>query len=243
MAGASELRQAHADLLACYNDIRKEFADLDDRTMARFLGKYNSPQLRQQIREHGDGYTIRSVPSSAKEILLADVLVLIVMNSPKLDDNSVFRLHASLTDIPYWREDKRLQSERRSQNGDLLTFQFLVWEQVCPMHGEIDDRARANQRLLFQRRPRLRELIPEQEQKSEKLLSSCRDWLGSLDRRLVVLTNAAKKKFNPPIIQLLSDETVLHIPTKLFGVNRTIIDKIDSLVKTRFEEVPAILHI
>ena len=35
MIGASELRQAHADLLACYDDIREEFADLDDRTMAR----------------------------------------------------------------------------------------------------------------------------------------------------------------------------------------------------------------
>ena len=226
MAGASELRQAHADLLACYKNIREEFAGLDDRTMARFLGKYNSPQLRQQIREHGDGYTIRSVPSSAEEILFADVLVLVVMNSPKLDDNSVFRLHTSLTDIPYWREDKCLQSERRNQNGDLLKFQFLVWEQVCGVHGETDGRARANRRLLFQQRPHLKELIVEQEQKSEELLSSCKNWLGSLDRRLVVLTNAAKKKFSPPIIQLLSDEVVLQIPTKLFGPNRTIMDKI-----------------
>jgi hypothetical protein len=60
----------------------------------------------------------------------------------------VFRLHTSLTDIPYWREDKCLQSERRNQNGDLLKFQFLVWEQVCGVHGETDGRARANRRLL-----------------------------------------------------------------------------------------------
>ena len=226
MIGASELRQAHADLLACYDDIREEFADLDDRTMARFLGKHNSPQFRQQIREHGDGYTIRSVPSSAEELLFADVLVLMVMNSPKLNKDSVFRLHTSLTDIPYWRDDKCLQSETRNQNGDLLKLQFLVWEQVCGVHGETDVKAHANQRLLFQQRPHLKELLVEQERKSEKLLSSCKNWLGSRDRRLVVLTNAAKKKFGPPITQLLSDEVVLHIPTKLFGRNRTIMDKI-----------------
>ena len=234
MVQASELRQAHADLLACYGDIRKEFADLDDRTMARFLGEHNTPELRQQIREHGDGYTMRSVPSSAEEILFADVLVLVVMNSPKLHETSVFRLHTSLTDIPYWRKDKCLQSETRNQNGDLLKFQFLVWEQVCGVHGETDDRARANQRFLVQQRPQLRELLVKQEQESEKLLSSCKNWLGSLDRRLVVLTNAAKKKFNPPITQLLSDKGVLHIPTKLFGPNRTIMDKI---IRKMSEEV------
>ncbi len=228
MAGIAELRHTHADLLACYNEIREEFADLDDRTIARFLGSYDSPRLRQEIREHGDGYTIRSIPSSTDELLRADVLVLVVMNSPKLDYNSVFRLHTPLTDIPYWRDDKCLQSEMRNQNGDLMRFQFLVWEQECAVHGETTSKARKNQRLLFERRPRLRELIPQQEQQSERLLLSCRDWLEGLDRRLVALTNARKNKsnFNPPIRQLLSDEVILHIPTKLFGPNRTIMNKI-----------------
>ena len=227
MAGQSELRQAHADLLACYKEIREEFADLDDQTLARFLGKYNSPQLRQQVRQHGDGYTMRSVPSSVEEILFADVLVTVVMNSPKLDHCSVFRLYVSLTDIPYWRDKKCLRSEGRSQNGDLLKFQFLVWEQDCAVHGETTPKARANQQFLFGQRPRLRELIPAQEQKSEKLLWSCKDWMGSLGRRLVVLTNASRREFKPPITQLLSDETVLPIPTELFRCrNCTIMDEI-----------------
>ena len=224
--GQSELRQAHADLLACYKDIRHEFADLDDSTLARFLGKYNTPKFRQQVREHGDGYTMRSVPRSIEEILLADVVVLVVMNSPKLDHNSVFKLHAPLTDIPYWRKDKRLRSEARLQNGDLAKFQFLVWEQVCGVHGENDRRAITNQRFLFEARPRLNQLILAQTEKSEELLSSCKGWLESLDRKLIVLTNALKKKFAPPIYQLLCDDSVLHIPTKLFGPNRTIMDKI-----------------
>ena len=226
MADASELRQMHSELLACYGRLRQEFAGLDDRTLECFLRTFNSLQLRQQIRQHGDGYTIRSVPSSVEEILLADVLVLVVMNSPKLDYDSEFSPYISLTDIPYWMEGKCLQPEARNQNCDLLKFQFLLWEQVCGVHGEDDDRALANQRLLLRKRPCLRKLIVEQEQQSEKLLLSCKNWLGSLDRQLVVLTNAPKINFDPPINQLLSDELVLHIPAKLFGPNCTIMDKI-----------------
>ena len=231
MAGLSELRQAHADLLACHKEIQEEFADLGDPTLARFLGKYNSPQLRQQVREHGDGYTMRSVPSSVEEIIRADVLVLIVMNSPLLNDKSVFSPHTSLTDIPYWKDKKCLRSEGRSQNGDLLRFQFLVWERDCGVHGESkrgesSKEARANQQLLIGRRPRLRKLIRAQEQKSEEFLLSCKDWLGSLGRRLVVLTNVDRTSFEPPITQLLNDEAVLHIRTRVFGDNRTIMDEI-----------------
>ena len=228
MTAQSELRQAHADLLASYKEIQQEFADLDDQTLASFLGKFDSPELRQQVREHGDGYTMRSVPSCAEEILQADVLVLIVMNSPLLNNDSVFTLHAPLTDIPYWRR-KGLRSEARLKNGSLHRFQFLVWEQLCAFHGksirgESTKDARVNQRLLFEQRPRLRELIPEQEQKSEKLLLACKDWLEGLGERLVVLTNARKKELSPKIEQLMSGEgdTILHIRTELFKANRTI---------------------
>ena len=217
MERESELRQAHADLLACYTEIRQEFADLDDPTLASFLGKYDSPQFRQQVREHGDGYTMRSVPSSVEEILLVDKVVLIVMKYPLLNCNSVFRLHASLTDIPYWREGKCLIPEARLQNGDLVKFQFLVWQQDCGVHGESKAKALANQQFLFGQRPRLRELMLAQEQKSEKLLWSCIDWSESLDRELIVLTNRNKEEPKPPIKQIISDDRVLHISTKLYG--------------------------
>ena len=233
MTGQSELRQAHADLLACYKDIRQEFADLDDQTLARFLGKYNSAHFRQQVREHGDGYTMRSVPSSAQEILLADVVVMIVMNSPLLNHDSVFRLHASLPEIRYWRRDKRgLRSKARLQNGDLARFQFLVWEQDRGVHGENISgksarQALANEQLLIEQRPCLRQLLQEQAQKSEELLRSCMNWLESIDRKLIVLTSKKKKEFNPPIAQLLSDDRVLHIPTELFGRREcTIMDEL-----------------
>ena len=232
MTGESRLRQAHANLLACYKDIRKEFTDLDDVTFKRFLGKYNLLKFRQQIREHGDGYTMRSVPSSVDEILHADHVVLIAMNSPRLDCDSVFKLHAPLTDIYHWKEEKRLRSEATLQSGDLVKFQFLVWEQDCGVHGEnINGRstpqALKNKRLLIEQRPHLRRLLNVQAEKSEELLWSCMDWLESLERKLIVLTSCKRKVLKPPITQLVKEITVLHIPTELFGWREcTIMDEI-----------------
>ena len=227
MTEESRLRKAHADLLACYKDIRQEFTDLDCSTLTRFLGKYNSAHFRQQVREHGDGYTMRSVPSSADEILCADEIVLIVMNSPKLDDKSVFRLHASLPEIPYWKYGmKGLRPEARLC-GNLTKFQFLVWEQKCGVHGETTPNALENQHLLLRQRPHLRQLIPSQARKSDKLLWSCMGWLENLDRRLVVLTDARRKDFCPPIPQLLRDDSVLHISTELYRKRKdTIMNEI-----------------
>lgn len=226
MLGHVELRHAHDDLLACYREVQQEFAEFDDSILASYLGQHDSQQLRQQIKEHGDGYTMRSVPSDFEEMVRADVIVLIVMNSPKLDQDSVFNPNTSLTDIPYWRYGKGLRTEAQSKDGSVHRFLFLVWEQDYAVHGETTKRAHANQHLLLSQRPRLCELIAEQAQKSEQLLSSCKDWLAGQDRRLIVLTNAAKSFFKPPIAALLRDERVWHIPTKLFGPNRVIMSKI-----------------
>lgn len=236
MTTQARFRQAHADLLASYEKIREEFADLDDQTLARFLGKYNSAQMRQQVREYGDGYTIRSVPSHVEEIFLADVLVLIAMNSPKLDNNSVFSPHTPLTDIHDWSEYRCLRPEAYLQNGDHVKFQFFVWEQDCAVQGEVNKRgestrnARKNQRFLFNQRPRLRELHRLQEEMSEGFLSSCKEWLRSHDRKLVVLTSCRREKCSPTIDELRGDETALHIPTKLFGLNINIMNEIISKI-------------
>ena len=232
MTEESRLRQAHADLLACYEDIRQEFANLDDSTLARFLGKYDSPKFRQEVREHGDGYTMRSVPSSVEEILCADEIVLIVMNSPLLNHNSVFRLHASLPEIPYWKYGMKGLKSKARLRGSLAKFQFLVWEQDCGVHGELikgrsKSQALANKQLLIRQRPRLKQLLCVQAQKSEDLLWSCTDWLENCGRKLTVLTNYDRKNLKPPVAQLLRKDAILHIPTELFGERDcTIMDEI-----------------
>ena len=228
-----QIRQAHRDLLALYQEICTEVDALDDATLKKFLGKFNSAALRRQVREHGDGYTLRSVPRHVEELLEADELVLIVMNSPLLNQESVFDPHTSLDEIPYWRDKKSLLSEVSLPDGALRKLQFLVWEQDYPVHGALnrwgrsDNSARANKRLLCEQLPSLNVLIPEQKRESERLLLACKDWLADQDRKLIVLTNKDRSRSVPPISQLRGDLTVSHLCVPdLFRPNRNIMDRL-----------------
>ena len=202
-------------------------------TLRCFLGKFYLPTLRSQLREYGDGYTLRSMPFSVDEILGADKLVVVVMNSPKLDRYSVFDPHADLAEIPYWKK-KGLRSEVSLPEVGTRTVRFLVWEQNCPVHGEAvkgrsDSKAKENFKLLSKQLPRLRELIPAQEMASERLLMACKEWLSDQDRKLVVLTNKGRACFRDPIRQLKGDVSVKHIPVSdLFGQNRNIMDAVEN---------------
>ena len=212
--------------MAVHEEIRGEFSGLRRATLRRFLGDFNSPTLGQQILEHGDGYTLRSVPLLVEDILDTDELVLIVMNYPLLSEDSVFDPHTHLATIPYWQDDKGLRKDMPLSGGGSRSFQFLVWEQASPIHGEDEDRAHSNRRLVWDRRPRLKRLIPEQRSSSERFLMTCKDWLQAQGRKLIVLTNASRSTFDPPIAQLLDDRAVSHIPTKLVGTNRTIMERL-----------------
>lgn len=221
-----QVRKAHADLMAVHEEIRGEFSNLGVGTLRRFLGGCDSPDLRHQVLEHGDGYTLRSVPISVEDIIETDRLVLIVWNYPLLDQDSMFDPHTHLATIPYWRDDKGLRQSMPLSSGGLRSFQFLVWEQDCPIHGENNDRAHSNRQLVLNRQRNLRRLIPEQWKSSERFLMTCKDWLQAQGMRLVVLTNASRSKFEPPIAQLLNDRAISHIPTKLVGTNRTIMGRL-----------------
>ena len=68
----------------------------------------------------------------------------------------------------------------------------------------------------------------EQALVSERFVMACKDWLRAQGRQLAVLTNAQKSRFDPPISQLIRDDAVRHMPTKLFGPNRTIMKRLVS---------------
>ena len=169
---------------------------------------------------------LRSVPILVEDILDTDELVLIVMNYPLLSEDSVFDPHTHLATIPYWRDDKGLRQTMPLPDGGSRSFQFLVWERASPVHGQNEDRAHSNLRLVWGRRPNLKRLIPEQRRSSEGFLMTCKDWLQSQGRKLIVLTNASRSSFDSPIAQLLDDKAVSHIPTKLVGPNRKIMERL-----------------
>ena len=221
-----QVRKAHADLIAVHADIRGEFSGLSRATLRGFLGNSYSPTLSRQVVEHGDGYTLRSVPLLVDDILNADELVLIVWNYPLLSEDSVFDPHTHLATIPYWGDDKGLRQRMPLSDGGSRSFQFLVWEQDCPVHGENEDRAHSNRRLVWNRRRKLRRLIPEQRRSSERFLMTCKDWVQAQGRRLIVLTNLQRSSFDSPIAQLIGDRAVRHIPTKLVGPNRMIMESL-----------------
>ena len=221
-----QIRETHVALMSVHEEIRGEFSGLTPSTLRRFLGDFYSPTLSHQVLEHGDAYTLRSVPLLVEDLLHTDELVLIVMNYPLLSEDSVFDPHTHLATIPYWRDDKGLRQVMPLPGGGSRSFQFLVWEQASALHGENEDRAHSNRQLVWNRRPSLKRLIPEERKLSERLLLTCKDWLQAQGRRLIVLTNASRSTFHSPIAQLLDDRAVSHIPTKLVGPNRKIMERL-----------------
>ena len=225
-----EVRQAHTDLICVNEEIRANFADLAGTVLRKYLARFDSSALRTQIRQFGDGYTLRSVPRRMEEILNADDIVLIVMNSPKLDHDSVFDPHTNLVDIPYWRDGKSLQDEVDMPDGSFRKLLFLVWEQDCPVHGKNDrwgrsDRdARKMESLLCNRLPGLSTLMSEQREKSLRLLRTCTEWLVDRDRKLIVVTSQ-RQNLAPPIPQLLRNCDVSHLRTAdLFSPNPCVMN-------------------
>ena len=224
----NDIRQVHAELMELHEEIRQEFAQIGRSTLKRYLGDFYSPDLRGQIIEHGDGYLLRSVPTCIDDMLSVDDIALFVMNFPLLDHDSVFNPHTHLATIPYWRDGKALRQEAHLDDGSSLKFHFLVWEQVCPTHGEKPARALANRQLVEGQRPKLRRLMQDQVSVSERFIMTFKEWLRGQDRQLVVLTSALKKQFDPPIAQLIRDNAVWHRPTKLTRPNRTIMERLIS---------------
>ena len=226
------MRQAFNDLLQCHENIRNEFSRIEDPVLAEFLGEYNTKRLRQQVRKYGDGYTLRSIPKDIDSILSIDVLVILVMNSPKLGKDSEFNPFTPKHLIPYWRDGKGLLPYT-VVNGQKRKLRFISWEHKYSVHGKTDPDARKNQNLLQRHYPKLRNYLQEETQASARFILQYIGWLVTQKKQVVVLTNHQKQKesFNQPISQLLTASHIIHIPAKLFGPNRKIMGYISDAIR------------
>ena len=225
MTTQAELRQAHADLLACYEETREEFADLDDRTLARFLSKYDSPELRQQVRVHGDGHSLYSLPRTVDELEAVDVVVLFAVTSPKLGYTSVFNRFTPLHSISYWRDDKRLCS-RVSAGTRLYRLHFMAWQQNFAIHGVDDAHARRNRSLLLNRNTDLIWLLQQERDAATEFVIQCCDWLTNNGKSMVVISEISRTNFTEPILSLRANPLVIRIEAKLRGKNYGIMEQI-----------------
>ena len=200
-----KLQKAFNNLRKSHKKIRKVFSKIDDSLIETLLGDYNSPKLRRSLRKNGDGYILHGAPRTIDELIAADAIVLIVMNSPFLGADSDFNPTTPLHKIPYWR-DKGLESEARStQSGRECSLHFMTWQQDCEVHGE-DTRPKAigNRKLLVKNEPSLDALFQEGKETSTRFIKCCKDWAESNKKPFLVITNS-RKNFNKSISSFLAD--------------------------------------
>ena len=228
----NEFRQSHRTLSALYKEIRAQFADLDEGFIEDFLGQVYSQERGGQFREHGDGYTLRPVPTCIDEIVDADKLVLVVMKFPLLDVRSEFNPHVNLTNISYWQDTMGLRPTLDLWDKKPLKCHFWVWQHECPVHGGDESEARENRRRLQCHRPQFNKLVRKQKKEAGHFLSTCNRWLQSQGRTLTVITNKNKEHFDSVITQLIRDPSVTHVPADLYGGNCNIMDLLAKAERT-----------
>lgn len=93
----------------CHQSISREFAGLGNVPIRAFLGEFNTPRLRDQVKRYGDGHALCSLPESIEELRPIDAVVLVAVTSPKLSAESDFNRFTPLHTIPYWRDGRGLR--------------------------------------------------------------------------------------------------------------------------------------
>ena len=211
----TRFRQAYKELMEVHAKIRAKFADID----RDFLGELYTREHLGEVLEHGDGYTLRSIPTCIDEIMnmISDTeLVLIVAKFPYLSKNSEFNPHESLTDIHYWRNDVELRTEVGLKGGQVRKFQFWVWQNDCPVHKNFG-KARDNQKRLLDHCPQLCQVLEDQRRVSGHFVTACKEWLHVHGRELKVFEH--RKLDNEvyfAIKQLRGDASVSYRCTDVF---------------------------
>ena len=221
-----EVGRAHDALIDVHRRIREHFAVLDEELLADLY----SHKHYVDVAEHGDGYTLRSVPSSIDELmsLMAESqLVLIVAKFAYLNGRSEFDAHKNLADIPYWRDDVKLRTEDEQAGKS----HFWVWQNDCSVHGEHVRSAEDNRTLLLDRRPQLCEVFERQRIESGRLVTACKAWLRTRDHKLQVFQhNNLDTEVDPALIKLREDRSVSYEYTNVFKP-----DRIMNLLRNRAE--------
>lgn len=212
------LRQAHARLMECNGMIRELFGRPGEDALDCYAGASMPPDMREQLRKHGDGYTLRSVPRSLQDLTEPDQeVVLIVGKFPGLAADSRLDPCLPVIDIPYW--GRKLRPQICMPDGSSRRALFLMWQDLCPVHGRNLDSARANRSRLTELLPGLDELICRQAEDSRKLLIALAGWLreDQPGRQLILVTNR-KDPIGRSRIPEIAVSTNLHVEVRLWGL-------------------------
>ena len=219
------LRRAFRDLKKCHSDIRSEFSKLDESVYRQYLGTLDS-QLREQVKEFGDGHVLYSLPKTSKDIRSVDAVALFAVTSPKLNESSNFDPFTPLHEISYWSGGKGLRQYVESMNGRRYKLHYMAWQQNFAIHGIDDTHARRNLRLLVRERPELVELFRLERDSSKRFVEGYTGWLLANKRPVFLVTQFNRNVFEEPVSTLIDHASVVHIRANLRGTNRTIMRSI-----------------
>ncbi len=183
-----DVRHAHTRWSRSIAAISRSFSTVEDDTLREFLGDHFN-HLSQQVRDHGDGYTLRGVPRRIKDITAAEDVVLILGRCPGLGGGSVFDPYEPLTGVDFWAP--ALRSTVRIPGVGERQLRFLIWQDRSTVHGEDSGRARRNERLLRSEIEGLGALIDSQAAEARRLLVAWANWMNGLSprRQFVVVTH------------------------------------------------------
>ncbi len=222
-----ELRKSLARVKSVRRKIQSEFAGLEDTVLKQFLGEFDSPELRRQVRDYGDGYFLHPLPSNVEELAEFDGAVLIGGAFPKLSAESAFDSSKPLHAIPYWYDNIRvLPTVQSAVSGREYHLHFMVWQQDFNVHGKNKSDASDNLRLLTAAKPTLDSLFHQANRESASFIYGYRDFLRDSERPFVVITHYARRQFDDPVLGLVNDSTTVHIPASLRGKNHRIMGEI-----------------
>ncbi len=198
-----EIRETHTRLLDVHKRIRREFSDLDEKTLLDIYGR----EHLSDVRKYGDGHTLWAVPSGIDELIdiLSDSeLVLVVAKFPYLGKNSEFNPHENLANINSWREYIEDKKEELSDSAT-QKLHFLVWQNDCPVHDKRNSNAEANMKRLLRCNHDPKPLIQEQKEVSRCLLMVCDKWLRNQGRKLRVCKRWRPDKNLDSVIKQLQE--------------------------------------
>ena len=195
-------------LLDCHRRIAERYCELAEGVIDQLLGDHARGPLRAELKEHGDGYTLRSAPARTGDMDPAEDVVLIAWKFPLLGRTSEFDPCKSLTEIPYWRDC--LDPAPCMPDGSERRLRFLIWQECCPVHGKTERDARDKRDLIRSGAPELDGLFERQAELSVRLLEAWAIWLGGASprRRLVVAPDRKLDLGGSRIEKLLGGETL-----------------------------------
>ena len=228
----NELKKSLDNLKKCHKQIRNELAKVDNSVIREFLGEFYSPELKQNMLKFGDGHVLYSLPTSVRELSIIDVVVLLQAFSPKLGKDSSFDPFRPLHTIPHWSDRKKISPHIHSlTSGREFKLHFMSWQKNFAIHGEDDDHAKRNRKLLLNCRPNFGELFHKEEATSIAFIHHLRDWLDDNSKPIIVITDYISKGVDDRISSLTANpNAAIHIEAQIRGPGQRIMRQISEVL-------------